>query len=128
MFDIAFLILFCVMAYRIATGIFRESKIFEEFKQPRTLAFLVMLFPFASFVLFVGIARLPFYLAYFGAAACFIPALIISHRLGLAFEVAGTDRVKDAKKAVSQAFGTAIAGLIYVALNFIFAISVAAIR
>ena len=127
MLDIAFLILFCVMAYRIATGIFRESKIFEEFKQPRTLVFLVMLFPFGSLVMFVGIARLPFYLAYFGAAACFVPALITAHRLGLAFEVAGTDRVKDAKKAVTQAFGTAIAGLIYVTLNFIFAISVAAI-
>lgn len=128
MFDIAFLILFCVMAYRIATSIFRESEIFEEFKQHRTLAFLVMLFPLGSSAMFIGIARLPFYLAYVGAAICFIPALIFAHRLGLAFEVAGTDRVKDAKKAVTEAFGTAIAGLIYVALNFVSAISVAAIN
>ena len=129
MFDIAFFILFCVMAYRIATAIYLESKIFEEFKQKRTLAFLVMLFPVGSFVIFfAGIVRVPFYLAYVGAAACYIPAFIFARKLGLAFEVAGTDRVRGAKNVVSHAFGIALAGLIYVAVHFLLAISVAAIN
>ncbi len=42
MLDIAILILFCVMAYRIATVINRESPILREFKQPRTLALVVI--------------------------------------------------------------------------------------
>lgn len=125
MLDIALLIVFCVMAYRIATAIHRESPIFLEFKQPKTLALAVMLFPFGPVVLLAGVAGLPFPLAFIGAAACYIPALLIARRLGHAFEKAGTGRVKEVQAAISRAFGTALAGLIYVALHLVFVIAVA---
>lgn len=125
MLDIALLIVFCVMAYRIATAIYRESPIFREFKQPRALALVVMLFPFGPVMLLAGATRLPFPLAFIGAAACYVPALLIARRLGHAFEKSGTDRVKKAQAATSLAFGTALGGLIYTALLFLFAIAVA---
>lgn len=126
MLDIALMIFFCVMTYRIATAIYRESKIFQEFKQPRTLALAVMFFPFGPLVLLAGATRLPFPIAFIGAAVCYIPALFIARRLGLAFEKAGTDRVKAAQAVVSQAYGTALAGLIYVAFILVFAVAVRA--
>jgi hypothetical protein len=125
MFDIALLIFFSVMAYRIATAINRETKIFREFQQPRTLALLAMLFPFGPLVLLIGLSRLPFPLAFIGAAACYIPALYIARRLGLAFERAGTDRVKAAQDAISQAVSTSFVGLIYVSIYMVFSVAVA---
>ena len=128
MLDIALIIFFCVMAYRIATTIHRETPIFREFNQPKTLAFTVMLFPFGPIVLLIGVARLPFPLAFLGAAACYLPALLIARRVGGALEKAGTDRVREAQAAISNAFGTALAGLIYVALHLLFTIAVASIN
>ncbi len=128
MLDIVLIIVFSVMAYRIATSIHRESMIFREFKLSRTLALAAMLFPFGPIGLFAGSVGLVFPLAYIGAAACYVPALLIARRLGNALEKAGTDRVKGAQTAISQAFGTALAGLIYVALHLVFVIAVAAVN
>ena len=125
MLDIALLIVFCVMAYRIAMAINRESPIFHELRQPRTLALVVMFFPLGQVMLIVGAARLPFPLAFIGAAACYLPALLIARRVGHAFDKSGTDRVKKAQAATSQAFGVALAGLIYTAVVFIISITVA---
>ena len=128
MLDIVLLITFCIMAYRIATAIHRESPIFLEFKQPKTLALAVMFFPLGPVVLLVGIARLPFPLAFIGATACYIPALLFASRFGHTFEKVGTGRVKKVQAAISQTFGTAIAGLIYVAFHLVFAIAVVAVN
>jgi len=84
-----------------------------------------MLFPLGPVVLLVGATRLPFPLTFIGAAACYVPALLIARRLGHAFEKSGTDRVKKAQAATSQAFGTALVGLIYTVLLYIFVIAVA---
>jgi catechol 2,3-dioxygenase-like lactoylglutathione lyase family enzyme len=43
--DIALLIFFAVMAYRIASAVWRERPIFLEFHQPRALGAAVLLFP-----------------------------------------------------------------------------------
>lgn len=126
MFDIALLIYFFVMTYRVVAAIHRESKIFQEFKQPRTLALAVMFFPLGPIVMLAGAARLPFPLAFVGAAACYIPALLIAHKAGQVLEKSGTDRVKSAQSAISQAFGTALVGLGYVAFVLVFTIAVAA--
>src|SRR5713101_4532957 len=116
MFDIAFLILFSVMAVRIAKAVSRESAIFREFNQSRALAIVVFLFPLGPIVLLVGSARLGLPLPFVLSAACFIPALILAQRNRQAFERAGTDRVKKAQGAVLEAFGIALAGLIYVSV------------
>lgn len=50
------------------------------------------------------------------AVFCYLPSLIISRRLNSAFEQSGTDRTQSAQKATTQAFGTSIFGLIYVAI------------
>lgn len=128
MLDLALLILFCVMAYRIAAAISRESPIFQEFGQPRTLAFLVVFFPFGSLVLFAGKFFLPAPLVLAGAAACYVPAFISARSVGSALERAGTDRVRAAREAVSQAFGTALVGLAYVGLSLLYTISVSFIE
>ena len=128
MFDIVLLIIFCLMAYRIATAIQRESPIFREFNQPKTLSLVVMLFPLGPIVLLVGASRLTYPLAFIGAAACYIPALLIARRVGRVFEMAGTDRVKNAQVAITQAFGTALVGLIYVAVLLIFTFAMAALN
>ncbi len=125
MFDIAFLILFCVMAVRIAKSISREAAIFREFKQSRMLAILVFLFPIGPIMLFAGPRFFGSPLQFLASAACFVPALMVARRNNRVFGSAGTDRVKKAKNAVSEAFSTALGGLIYVCVMFV--ISTAAI-
>ena len=112
---ISFLILFCVMAVRIAAAVSRESPIFREFNQSTALQVLVFLFPFGPLVLMVDPQRFGWLPPYILASGCYIPALLVANRVTRALERAGTDRVKQALTAASQAFGTALIGLIYVA-------------
>jgi hypothetical protein len=65
-----------------------------------------------------GMSRLPFPLAFLVAAACYLPALIIAQRASRELEAAWTDKVQEVQSLVSQAFGTALAGLIYVGAIF----------
>ena len=116
------------MAYRINKAIYQESKIFQEFKQPRILALMVILFPVGPFLLFSNATGLPLPFATATSAACYLPALLLAHKVGQAFENAGTDRVKKSQAIVSQAFSTALVGLIYVTIVFIFSIAVGAIN
>ena len=118
MFDLALLVVFVVMAYRITTGIHRESAVLQEFKQSRALIFLVLLFPLGPLIIFFGMSRLPFPFAFLAAAACYVPALVVARRSGRELETAGTDRVQRAQTLMSQAFGTALAGLVYVGAVF----------
>ena len=126
MLDLAFFILFCVMAVRIALSVFRESAILREFNQSRVLAGVVFLFPLGSLVLLAGVARWGVFVAFPLAAACYIPGLMVAHRLSIALERTGTDRVKGIRNVASQAFGTALVGLAYVVAVAVlaFAISV----
>ncbi len=121
-------VLFCVMAYRIAAAISRESPVFREFGQPRTLAFLVMLFPFGPIMLYAGKFFLPVPLVLVAAAACYLPAVISARSVGGALERAGTDRVRRARDIVSQAIGTAIVGLIFVGLSLALVVAVSFIE
>ena len=122
MLEIVLFIAFGVMAVRIARVVHAESVIFLEFKQSRSIGALVFLFPLGPLVLLIGSFRLGWLVAVVLAAACYLPALLVARRRLAAFERAGTDRVHPARSAVSQAFGTALAGLLYVAVVLIFLI------
>ena len=121
--DVVLIAFFGVMAWRISTAIRRESHIFAEFNQPRSLAFLVLLFPLGPLVLFFA-ALLPL-LAWPLAAACFVPALVVSRQRIYVFERAGTDRVRAARTASSHAFGTSILGLSYIAIHVVLTLTFA---
>jgi hypothetical protein len=125
MLDIAFLILFCVMAIRITRAVFRQSAIFREFNQSRALGVVVLLYPMGPLVTMVGTWKLGAVLALTLAAACYFPGLMMARRLGHALERAGTDRVRDTRSIATEAFGTAIAGFIYVAVLFVLTFAVA---
>jgi hypothetical protein len=120
MLEIALFIVFGVMAVRIARIVHAESAVFLEFKQSRSIAALVFLFPLGPLVLFMGTFRLGWLVAIVLATACYLPGLVVARRRVAAFERAGTDRVHPAKSAASQAFGTALAGLMYVAVVLLF--------
>ena len=128
MFDLALLGVFIVMAYRIATGVRRESAVLREFNQSRAVQFLVLLFPLGPLIMFIGVARLPFSLAFLAAAACYLPALVVARRSSRELETAGTDRVQRARSLMGEAFGTALLGLVYVAAAFAIATAVTGIR
>ena len=127
MIDVVFLILFFVMAVRVAISVYRESAIFREFKQSRALGVFVFLFPLGPVALIAGVGRLGAVVAFALAAACYIPGLMMARRVGYALERAGTDRVKRARSAASQALGTAIIGLLYVAVLFVLTFAIALI-
>jgi hypothetical protein len=120
MLEAALFIAFGVMAVRIARAVHAEATIFLEFKQSRSIAALVFLFPLGPIVLLLGTFRLGWLVAVVLAAACYVPGLVVARRRLAAFERAGTDRVHPARSAVTQAFGTALAGLLYVAVVLCF--------
>lgn len=127
MLDVAFLILFCVMAIRIARAVLRESSIFREFNQSRALGVVVLLYPLGPLIAMVGAWKLGAVLALVLVAACYVPGFMIARGISYALERAGTDRVKGARSATSQALGTAIVGFIYVAALFVLTFAVALI-
>ena len=116
MIDIALTVLFSVMAYRIATGVLRHSAVFGEFKQSRALGVLALLYPLGPLALFFLGVRLP-EVAFVLAAACYVPGLLLARAHRLAFDRAGTDRVQAAMAVSTQAFGTALVGLLLVAFH-----------
>lgn len=113
MLNLILIIAFTVMAVRTARTVLRETAIFREFNQSRALGVLVLLFPLGPIVYFATAFRLGWIIAIVGAASCYLPALIAAKHRMHAFERAGTDRVKTAHEAATQAFGTALVGLIY---------------
>lgn len=120
MLDIIFIVFFGVMAIRVAVAVVQESRIFREFNQSRSLALVVLLFPLGPIVYLASVFRLGWVIAVIAAAACYLPGLVIARQRLSAFERAGTDRVRKARNAATQAFGTAIAGLLYSAIVLVF--------
>jgi len=120
MLDIVLTIAFGAMAIRIARAVKRESAIFREFNQPLSLALVVFLFPFGPIVYPLTVFRLGWLVAVVASVACYLPGLIVAKRGLFAFDRAGTDRVGAAQSVTTEAFGTAIAGLVYVAVLLVF--------
>lgn len=122
MIDVILIIFFGYMAIRIFRAVQKENEIFKEFNQSKTFAWLALLFPFGPIVYLVTVFRLGWLIAIVLMAACYIPSLITSRKQIKIFEYAGTDRVKNAHNAATQAFGTAIGGLVYTAISLLFSL------
>lgn len=120
MLDLILVIVFTVIAVRTARTVLRETPVFREFNQPRSLGVLALLFPLGPIVYLVTVFRLGWIVAFVGAASCYLPALIAAKRRMYMFDRAGTDRVKNAHEAATQAFGAALAGLIYLGIMLVF--------
>ena len=123
MFDIALLVFFSVMAARIARLVWREASIYHEFNQSRSLGYLVLLFPLGPVLALTTMARLGWLVALVLVLGCYLPGFIAARRHLSFFERAGTDRVKGAASAATQAYGTAIVGFIYTGLLLIFTLA-----
>ena len=119
MLDIVLLIFFGVMAYRIALAVRRTRPIFMEYARSQSLGNTVLLFPVGPIAMLFLVGRSPL-LAFLAAMGCFLPGLLLARRAGAAFDRAGTDRVDEANAAATQAFGTALVGLIYAAGVFLY--------
>ena len=120
MVDVAIFILMVVMAFRINRAVARERAIFEEFQQSRSVGAVALLYPVAPIVVLVGTWIVGSIAALILAAGCLFPGLIVSRRRMRAFEQSGTDRTNGAVAGSAQAFGTALAGLLYLAVVAIF--------
>lgn len=113
MIDIIIFIIFSVMGFRIATAVRRESDIFTEFNQPRTIGWLSLLFPLGPIIYITTAYRFGWLVAITLMVACYLPVFLSAKNRIRVFDRAGTDRVNKAKEAAMQAYGTSIAGLIY---------------
>lgn len=116
MLDIVLFIVFVVVSARVASSVRREAAVFDEFKQPRSLALFVLLFPLGPVALLVLPHRVGWLPAAILAVACYLPALLTSRQRIAAFERSGTDRTQAALKSAHVAFGTSLVGLVYVSI------------
>ena len=123
MLDFVLLVFFGVMAARIARLVWREAAIYREFKQSRSLGYLVLLFPFGPILALTTTFRLGWLVALVLVLGCYLPGFIAARRHLSFFERAGTDRIKSAESAASQAYGTAIVGFIYTGLLLAFTLA-----
>lgn len=123
MLDFVLLVFFGVMAVRIARLVWREAAIYREFNQSLSLGYLVLLFPLGPILALTTTLRLGWLVALVLVLGCYLPAFIAARRRLSFFERAGTDRVKSAESAASQAYGTAIVGFIYTSLLLIFTLA-----
>lgn len=123
MLDFALLVFFGFMAARIARVVWREAPIYREFNQSRSLGYLVLLFPLGPVLALTATARLGWLFAALLVIACYLPGFIAARRHLSFFERAGTDRIKSAESAASQAYGTAIVGFVYTGLLLVFMLS-----
>jgi protein-S-isoprenylcysteine O-methyltransferase Ste14 len=81
------------------------------------LLFAVVLFPLGGALVPVASAiAAPWGIPYAVAAAMYMPAFILARRQDRALQVAGTDRVNEARRTIEQVFLAALFGLIYVAV------------
>ena len=120
--NILVFIIFGILAFRISKGVSRETAIFLEYRQSTALQELVFLFPVGPVALAIG-AFVGSPSAFLFAVACYLPALIMAYRIKGVFEKSGTDKVYGAMEVVSGAYATAIGGLVYVSLNFIYSLA-----
>jgi hypothetical protein len=120
MFDVLVLIFFGVMSYRIFSSLRRESSLFSDYKQSQKIRLLILLFPLGPLVLFLGSMLLHPPFSHLIALCCYVPTMFVARQQTRGFETAGTDKVQNVLIVLNQAFGIGLAGLIYVAVSFVF--------
>jgi len=96
-----------------------ESDIFNEFNQPKSIAFFVFLLPLGPILLFVLSHRLGWVPAVIISLCCYLPTLIVAKKRIAVFGTSGTDRTQIALRASNHAYGTAILGLLHISLYLI---------
>lgn len=121
---ILLVIYFFVAAVRITRAVGKEAAIFREFGQSKQFRVLVWFFPAGPIFLLAG-SFLGFVVAFALSVVCYLPAMVAARKCIASFERAGTDRVKRAQNTATQAFGNAIAGLVFSA--FILVINLGAL-
>lgn len=119
MLDIVLFIVFVVVAVRVAASVRRESAVFEEFEQSKSLAVVVLLFPVGPVALLVLPHQVGWLPAAITAFACYLPAMLNSRQRIAVFDRSGTDRTEAALKLSHEAFGGALVGLIYVTISVV---------
>jgi len=121
--DIIIILFFSITAFKIFLSVKREKEIFMEFNQSRIFSWLSLLFPLGPIAYLTTVYRLGWVPALILMALCYLPALIASKKAIVVFNKSGTDRVNNAKNAVEKSHITAIAGLLYVGILLIMALS-----
>lgn len=123
-----FIIVFSTLAIRIAKSLKKESNIINEFNLPNYLIFLIMLYPLSPIILYIigssilysTVDNLTLVVTTLAALACYLPGLIVAKRCLLKIDRAGTDRVRNAQNVITQAYMTAIGGIVYIIIVFSF--------
>ena len=101
-----------VIAFRAATAIRKQRKLFAEYGQSTILAFLVFIYPLGPLLLFAGSPFIPKLFLFPLVTVCFIPQLMIGRRQNKAFELSATDKTNSAKESLSTVNLGALTGLI----------------
>lgn len=114
MLHLALLAFFAGMALRISKALQQEAITLEIYELPRILHVLVFLFPIGPGVMFYGSFVVPLPLSAAAALLCYVPVLLIARSQARRLQTAGTDRVSKAESALSEAFGVALVGVIFV--------------
>lgn len=120
MISLLFIIAMTVIAVQVTKEVLRNKEVFEEFGQTKKILFLVYLFPLAPVILLVGGYYMNMPIVYILASICFLPALILARKQDLAFQMAGTSKVKDAKEVISKVNTSGIVGLIIIGVTIVF--------
>lgn len=113
---LAIFITLIVIAVKASKAIRAQSDTFAEFEQSKILAFLVFLYPAGPIFMNLSGAWFPAILVFALVATCYIPALVIARKQNSAFQMAGTDRVRASKEALTSVVSGAIIGLIYLSV------------
>jgi hypothetical protein len=114
MLEIALIFFFGGMALRISKVLQSEAITLEIYDIPRTLQFLVFLFPAGPSILFYGSFFAPLAVSALAATLCYLPTLMLARSQARTLQMAGTDRVARAENAISEAFGMSLVGIIFV--------------
>tara|TARA_B100001063_G_C16240672_1_gene300636 strand:+ start:82 stop:444 length:363 start_codon:yes stop_codon:yes gene_type:complete len=109
-----------VISVQVIKGILRNKEVFEEFNQTKKLILLILLYPISPLVLLIGGFNLHVAVTYILGSLCFVPALVLAKKQALAFQLAGTDRVKDAKEVISKVNIGAFIGLGVIVISVVF--------
>lgn len=114
MLEFGLLVFFGGMALRISKILQSEAITLEIYEVPRTMQFLVFLFPAGPVLLLHGTVYVPFSLGALGALLCYLPTMLLARKQAHRLQTAGTDRVARAENAISEALGVALAGVVFV--------------
>ena len=126
MLNIFVVIIFGFIAFRISKSISNETATFVEYRQSTIIQELVFLFPVGPIALFFGVRNGSMFI-FLLAVVCYLPALIVAYKTKKNFEKVETDMAYGAIETLSNAFATAVGGILYVGASFLYSLAVSSI-